>query len=144
MTMPGDVEYNSGTSYYGVNLTVAVLNGTVPQWRLDDAVMRIMAAYYYVGRDETREIADVNFSAWTLDTFGNQHYYVDSPITQVNEHVNVRGDHIQLIREIGAKSTVLLKNVNNTLPLTGREKLTAVIGEDGKPCVPQNRSERKT
>ena len=31
----------------------------------------------------------------------------------VNEHVNVQGDHYKLIREIGAASTVLLKNVNN-------------------------------
>ena len=49
--MPGDVAFDSGTSYWGANLTIAVLNGTVPEWRLDDMVTRIMAAYYYVGRD---------------------------------------------------------------------------------------------
>lgn len=126
--MPGDVEYNSGTSYYGANLTIAVLNGTVPQWRLDDAAVRIMAAFYYVGRNETR--TPINFSSWTLDTYNYLNYYVGEGWQQVNEHVDVRGEHSQLIREIGAKSTVLLKNVNNTLPLTGREKLTAVVGED--------------
>lgn len=35
MSMPGDVLFDSGSSYWGANLTVAVLNGTVPQWRLD-------------------------------------------------------------------------------------------------------------
>jgi beta-glucosidase len=42
MTMPGDSDaYNNGYSYFGSNLTVAVLNGTVPAWRLDDMAMRI-------------------------------------------------------------------------------------------------------
>ena len=49
--MPGDIAFDSGTSYWGTNLTIAVLNGTVPEWRLDDMCTRIMAAYYYVGRD---------------------------------------------------------------------------------------------
>ena len=31
----------------------------------------------------------------------------------VNEHVNVQGNHSVLIREIGAASTVLLKNQNS-------------------------------
>jgi len=31
MTMPGDADaYDSGNSYFGANLTIAVLNGTVP------------------------------------------------------------------------------------------------------------------
>lgn len=34
MTMPGDSNaYDSGTSYFGANLTIAVLNGTVPAVR---------------------------------------------------------------------------------------------------------------
>lgn len=32
----------------------------------------------------------------------------------VNEHVNVQGDHYKLIREIGAASTILLKNTKNS------------------------------
>ena len=46
MTMPGDSNaYDSGDSYFGANLTVAVLNGTVPAWRLDDMAVRIMAGF---------------------------------------------------------------------------------------------------
>lgn len=58
--------------------------------------------------------------------------------------MDVRGDHAQLIREIGARSTVLLKNVNSALPLTGKEKLTSVFGEDAfqNPDGPNGCSDR--
>jgi len=52
MTMAGDQGLNSGNTYWGSNLTAAVLNGTIPQWRLDDMVVRIMSAYYKVCRLE--------------------------------------------------------------------------------------------
>ncbi|WP_305782232.1 glycoside hydrolase family 3 N-terminal domain-containing protein, partial [Acidisoma sp. S159] len=42
MSMPGDTAFNTGVSYWGANLTLAVLNGTVPEWRLDDMATRIM------------------------------------------------------------------------------------------------------
>jgi len=128
MTMPGDINFDSGTSFFGPNLTVAVANGSIPTWRLDDQVTRILAAWYYVGRD-TAQI-DINFSSWTLDTFGDANFYASANYTLINEHVDVRHDHDLLIREIGAASIVLLKNVNNALPLTGHEKLTAVFGQD--------------
>lgn len=128
MTMPGDTTFNSGQSYWGANLTVAILNGTIPQWRLDDMVTRIIAAWYYVGRDNTS--IPINFDSWTLDTFGNEHFYAKTGYSLINEHVDVRQEHADLIREIGSASTVLLKNTNNALPLTGKEKFTAVFGDD--------------
>ena len=127
-TMPGDIAFDSGTSFFGSNLTIAVLNGSVPQWRLDDMATRILAGWYYVGRDNNS--TPVNFDAWTMDTFGYDNYYVGQGYGLINEHVDVRQEHGALIRELGAQSTVLLKNINNTLPLTGRERLTAVFGED--------------
>jgi beta-glucosidase len=128
MTMPGSVSFLDPTSFWGSNLTVAVLNGTVPQWRLDDAALRIVAAWYYVGRDT--KAVPINFDSWTTDTFGYEHFAVGEGYGLINEHVDVRGEHASLIRQIGSASTVLLKNVNNALPLTGKEKLTAVFGED--------------
>lgn len=89
---------------------------------------RILAAWYYVGRDNNT--VDINFSSWTEDTFSYEHYYSGKGWGIVNEHVDPRDGHGALIRDIGARSTVLLKNVRNTLPLTGKEKLTAVFGED--------------
>ena len=128
MTMPGDATFNSGTSFWGTNLTVAILNGTIPQWRLDDAATRIAAAWYYVGRDNTS--VPINFDSWSLDTYGYEYAYVQQGYTLINEHVDVRADHGALIRQIGSASTVLLKNTNNALPLTGKEKFTAVFGND--------------
>ena len=130
MTMPGDTLFDSGQSYWGANLTVAVLNGTVPQWRLDDMCIRIMAAWYYVGRDNPAIGVPINFDSWTLDTYGNEHFFAMEGYTLINEHVDVRQEHATLIRQIGAASTVLLKNTNNALPLTGKERFTAVFGDD--------------
>jgi beta-glucosidase len=127
MTMPGDTDFNSGKSFWGTNFTTSVLNGTVPEWRLDDAVTRIMAAYYYVGRDTAR--VPTNFNSWSRDTYGNVHFYGKTGYSLINQHVDVRADHFRSIRRTAAMSTVLLKN-SGVLPLTGAEKWTAVFGND--------------
>jgi beta-glucosidase len=50
MTMPGDQSYNdafaNADTFWGSNLTASVLNGTIPQWRLDDMAVRIMSSFY--------------------------------------------------------------------------------------------------
>lgn len=81
--MPGDIAFDSGTSFWGANLTVAVLNGTVPEWRVDDMATRVMAAFYYVGRSD--DSPEVNFDAWTLDTYGNRYYEAKSGYQVINE-----------------------------------------------------------
>ena len=134
MTMPGDSSFDSGVSYWGANLTISVLNGTVPQWRLDDAAVRIMAAYYLVGRDQNR--VPVNFDSWSTDTYGPLHYVAGTEYGtgQINQHVDVRGGAPPpSIPPSWGGSPGLLKNVNKTLPLSGKEKLTAVFGEDAGP-----------
>lgn len=129
MTMPGDTVFNSGLSYWGTNLTLAVVNGTVPEYRIDDMAMRIMAAFFKVGN--AVEQPPINFDAWTLDTYGNLHMAAGVGYQQINWHVNVQDDHASLIREIAAKGTVLLKNTG-VLPLN-KPKFVAVIGEDAGP-----------
>lgn len=89
---------------------------------------RIMAAYYYVGRDKAR--VPVNFHSWTQNTFGYNWAFVGQGYQLVNQHVNVRDAHGRTIRDHAARSTVLLKNVRGTLPLKGTEVLTAVFGDD--------------
>lgn len=127
MAMPGDTLFDTNITYWGTNLTIAVVNGTVPEWRLDDMVTRIMAAYYYVGRDKAR--VPVNFDSWTLDTYGNVHFIAGEGYQLINEHVDVRDEHSAHIRESAAKSIVLLKNSHSALPLTGKEKYTGVFGQ---------------
>jgi beta-glucosidase len=140
MTMPGDTEFNTGLSYWGTNLTLAVLNGTVPQYRLDDMVMRIMASFFKVG--QTLDLEPINFSSWTKDTFNNIHAAAGTGYQQVNWHVDVQGDHASIIREVAAKGTVLLKNTGS-LPLK-KPKFIAVIGEDAgsNPAGPNGCGDR--
>jgi beta-glucosidase len=130
MSMPGDTTFGTGRSYWGANMTIAVANGTLPEWRLDDMAVRIMAAYYRVGRD--RVARPSNFNSWTRDELGFQHAMVSERFGVVNERVNVRGQHHLIAREVASASVVLLKN-EGVLPLTGHETFTGVIGEDAGP-----------
>ncbi|KAH7085322.1 beta-glucosidase-like protein [Paraphoma chrysanthemicola] len=85
--------------FWGDNLTDAVTNGSVTSERLDDMNTRLLAAFYYLNQDE-------GFPENSVYPYNVQHPIVD-----------VREDHASLIREIGAAGTVLVKNLNNTLPL---------------------------
>jgi beta-glucosidase-like glycosyl hydrolase len=113
MTMPGDITFNSRDSYFGGNLTAYVQNGTIPEGRVDDAAVRILAAYYFLKQDEGYPLT--NFDSWDL---------LDET---KNNHTNVQADHWKIIREIGAASTVLLKNDKNVLPLKSPRSI-AIIG----------------
>jgi beta-glucosidase-like glycosyl hydrolase len=129
MSMPGG---NMGVppesvEYFGKQLTVSVLNGTIPTWRLDDMAARIVAAYYKVGLDKTwEENPDgPNFSAWTLDTEDLLYKGVgEGPIGVVNKHVDVRSEFSnQIAEQVATEAVVLLKNKNDSLPL--------LLGGDG-------------
>ncbi|KZP14752.1 glycoside hydrolase family 3 protein [Athelia psychrophila] len=135
MNQPGFVAYSdpddpnpalANNTYWGPQLGAAVEAGTIPASRFDDMVVRIMAAYYKMGQD--RGFPAVNFDYNTKDTYYNGE--------KVNEHVNVMGNHSILIREIGAASTVLLKNLNSTLPIDfSKVKNLAILGSDAGPNI---------
>ena len=120
MTMPGDLTFQSGTSYFGVNLTTYVQNGTISEARVDDMATRILAAWYLLGQDSPN-YPTPNFNA-------------NQPLDEAtNEHIDVQDDHDIVVREIGAASTVLLKNINGALPLKKPRKLV-LIGSDAGPA----------
>ena len=96
---------------WGDKLVDAVNNGSVTHQRANDMASRLLAAWFYAGQDK--------------DFPPNAVY--DN--LQVHEPVDVRGDNDVLIREIGAAGTVLVKNVNNTLPLK-KPKFLSVFGYD--------------
>jgi len=99
--------------YWGGNLSEAVTNGTVSVDRLNDMVARQLAAFYYLGQNGTYPPPSIYSS------------------TQKHVPVNVQGDHRILIREIGAAGTVLVKNVNNSLPLKDPQFLN-IYGYDAQ------------
>lgn len=128
MSMPGDLTFGSGTSFWGGNLTTAVLNGSYPEWRLDDMATRIMAAYFKVGQDP-ETYPETNFDSWTVNDYGFTHSQVQLGWERVNQHVDVMADHHIVIRQVAAESTILLKNVDGVLPLGG-ERQIGVFGSD--------------
>nr|XP_019049530.1 avenacinase [Kwoniella bestiolae CBS 10118]OCF28460.1 avenacinase [Kwoniella bestiolae CBS 10118] len=78
-------------------LASAVANGTVSESRIDDMAHRIVSAWYKLGQD--KEYPKLNTSVNALSQ-----------------------EHNDLIREIGSKSIVLLKN-DDLLPLSGTQSL---------------------
>ncbi|KAF8602046.1 beta-glucosidase [Ceratobasidium sp. AG-I] len=121
-----DMEMPAGTGYgipatqtwFGGNLTDYVTRGKVSQTRLTDMATRIIAAWYLTGQE--KGYPAVNFDTRTVDS---------GPL---NLHVDVQGDHYKGIREMGAASTILLKNTKSALPLKKPVSL-AVIGSDAAP-----------
>ncbi|KAJ7762672.1 glycoside hydrolase superfamily [Mycena metata] len=123
MNMPGFFAYGQGpqaeadpvtaiNGWWGSHLLEMVNNGSVPEARVDDMVVRTFAAYYKLGQDK-------NYPAVTLSQ---------------NDNVNVQSDHYKIIRQIGAASTILLKNTKNALPLSVKNiKRIAIVGSDAGP-----------
>ncbi|KAI2465967.1 glycoside hydrolase family 3 protein [Annulohypoxylon bovei var. microspora] len=117
MEMPGNVSAAFGPAYFGDLLLTAVNGGVVSEERLDDMAKRVMTPYFRLGQDEGFPTVDPSNGAVILTyQYGHQ-----SPLFGENFPLvaarDVRGDHAKLIREIGAAGTVLIKNVNGTLPL---------------------------
>lgn len=146
--MPGDgLHWADGTSLWGSELTLAVLNGSLPMSRLNDMTLRIVAAYYQLNQDDASRYPSLaegpNFSSWTDNKIGLLYNGSgEGPTGVVNKFVNVQGDgedaHGKVVRSVAAEGTVLVKNEWNTLPInkdgwgsnSNRKYKVAIIGED--------------
>lgn len=142
--MPGGIAFTeTAHSFFGGNLTAAVNNGSVPIERVDDMVRRIMTPYYrlsqnaasYPGIDPSS--GGLNFfprecrcSCYLHSTNGlPASSYLYNWTYNPQSSVDVRSDHKKLIRELGAAGIVLLKNVDNALPLKAPKNI-GVFGND--------------
>ncbi|EDN91985.1 hypothetical protein SS1G_07847 [Sclerotinia sclerotiorum 1980 UF-70] len=111
MAMPGD-NFGDNNFLWGNNLLNAVNAGTVPQTRLDDMALRILASWYFLGQDTNYPVV-TGWSSWNGGVGGP----------------NVSSDHNTVARAIARDGIVLLKNTNNALPLKKPASL-AIIGQD--------------
>ena len=132
LSQPGDGKsWANGISLWGDQLSRAVLNSSVPVDRLNDAVTRIVAAWYQLGQD--KNYPPVSFSAWTRnDTDVAYHGSNTGPIIHVNDHIDVRGNHGAIARRVATEGITLLKNADNTLPLKPSDTIR-VFGSDAGP-----------
>ncbi|KAH1342835.1 hypothetical protein KXW65_007431 [Aspergillus fumigatus] len=156
MSMPGDgLHWVDGKSLWGSELTRAVLNTSVPVERLNDMVTRIVAAWYHLGQDTWERPppegnGGPNFSSWTNDEVGWLHTGSnDGSYARVNHYVDAQGTgpeaHSIIARKVAAEGTVLLKNVDRTLPLSrnasspsGGILRVGIYGDDAGPALGPN------
>lgn len=129
MSMPDDgLGWEDGKSLWGTELTKAVLNGSLPVERINDMTLRVVAAWYQLGQDNTTTWPELdegggpNFSSWTDDEVGKIHPGSDDKATGVvNKFVDVQGKgadaHSRVARRVAAEGVVLVKNEQDVLPL---------------------------
>ncbi|KAK1690053.1 glycosyl hydrolase family 3 N terminal domain-containing protein [Colletotrichum godetiae] len=128
LEMPGNVSAAAGASFFGESLLDAINSGLVSADRLGDMATRVLTPYFLLGQDKDFPSVDPSSGAAFLRYQYGHQIALPSSYAEVPAR-DVRGNHAELIREIGAAGTVLLKNVNGTLPLT-EELNIGVFGND--------------
>lgn len=126
MLMLGDIEFNIGVSFWGINFIVVVFNGIVLVYWIDDMVMCIMVVFFKV--EKSIELDFINFSFWFFDIYGFIYWVVGEGYQQINYYVDVWVDYVNFICEIVVKGIVFFKNIG--FLFLNKFKFVVVIGED--------------
>lgn len=108
----GDLDYGSSSIWSNATLTEGLNNGSFTQARLDDMAIRNIIGYFFVGLDN-----------------GTQPAYVSDTAI-----VDARANHSTIVRTNGAASLILLKNTNNTFPLS-KPLSIALFGSHAGPVM---------
>jgi beta-glucosidase len=87
-------------------------------------VLRIMTPFYQLNQDVN--FPEVDESSSTINFFDPNSYVYNFTLGPI---VDARANHGALIRILAAEATVLLKNVNNTLPLKSPKNI-GIFGND--------------
>lgn len=101
----GGLDYGSSTYWSESAITAMVKNDSLSMQRLNDMAIRNVIPYYQLNLDNGKQPATVGET----------------------EYVDVRANHSRLIREVGTKSIVLLKNKRSALPLQ-KPRIMGVFG----------------
>ncbi|KAF1992482.1 glycoside hydrolase family 3 protein [Aulographum hederae CBS 113979] len=117
LTMPGVkdiVGLLTQDSWFGGNIPTMIQDGSISDERLDDMIRRVMTPYYFLDQDK-EDFPTVDQSlVFTLAASSGLSLPAGTPIIAARD---VRADHAEVIRKMGAEATVLLKNVDSILPL---------------------------
>ncbi|KAJ5638451.1 hypothetical protein N7528_000841 [Penicillium herquei] len=125
LNMPGFISETDFTdSYFGSHVVSGVEKGNISEHRLDQMIKRILTPYFYFDQDTDYPTIDPSSFAVSEATYGLLSVGESTPAGR-----DVRGNHSSLIRGMGSAGTVLLKNMNHTLPLKS-PKVIGVFGND--------------
>jgi beta-glucosidase len=113
-----DMVMPDANKYWGAKLTEAVQNGSVPESHITNMATRIMAAWYLSGQDNP-DLPPVG--AGIPADFEKPHPLIDARDP----------DDEGLLLEGAIQGHVLLKNLNNALPLSN-PRLLSIYGYDAK------------
>jgi beta-glucosidase len=131
MTMPGESfnKWLSGKSSWGPLLTKAVYNGTVPQDKLNDMVLRILAPFFATGAPLPTLEDKPNFSSWTPNTYGQQFPFQKyGSIVQQNLHIDARSKFsYSTALSVAREAIVLLKNDGHNLPIARVDNVRRIL-----------------
>ena len=126
MDMPGS-GFTGMSDYWNESIAQSYSNGSIAASRLDDMVTRVMSPYFFLGQDQGYPSIDPS-NAYAGSSSSPDQYVYTFNLTGTSNR-DVRDDHADLIRALGAQSATLLKNVNGALPLRA-PKTIGVFGND--------------
>ncbi|KAI1075408.1 glycoside hydrolase superfamily [Whalleya microplaca] len=115
-----DVAMPNGQGKWGGNLTLAVTNGSVPEARVDDMAIRVIASWYQMKQDQP-----------DFPTPGDG---MPANLTEPHKVVDARNASAKpTLFDAAVEGHVLVKNIDGSLPLdSSRMKLISLFGYSAK------------